>query len=167
MTMTLTRRFLLGAGTAGAASLAWLSSRTPTRAAETYPVTHTDAQWQKLLTPAQYDILRQEGTEPPFTSPLLDEHRVGTFTCIGCGQDLFSSTTKFDSHTGWPSFWAPLQNAVSTNRDTSFGMVRNEVHCDRCGGHLGHVFPDGPPPTGQRYCMNGIVLGFTPSKAST
>lgn len=129
-------------------------------AAGTFGVTHTDEQWKKLLTPEQYDVLRRSGTERPFTSALLNEHRRGNFACAGCDLDLFSSTTKYDSGTGWPSFWAPLQNAVATEEDTSLGMSRNAVHCSRCGGHLGHVFDDGPQPTGLRYCMNGIALSF-------
>jgi len=132
-------------------------------AQQTYEVTHTDAEWRKLLTPAQYYILRQQGTEDPFSSPLLNEHRAGTFNCAGCALPLYSSKTKFDSGTGWPSFWAPLPNAVLTSDDQSMGMDRTEVHCRRCGGHLGHVFPDGPPPTGLRYCMDGAALTFTPS----
>jgi peptide-methionine (R)-S-oxide reductase len=137
----------------------------PVRAAQ-YEVMHTDAEWRKLLTPAQYNVLRQQGTEPAFSSPLLDEHRVGVFACAGCALALFSSRTKFESGTGWPSFYAPLVNAVLTADDTSFGMDRTEVHCRRCGGHLGHVFPDGPPPTGLRYCMNGVALVFMPAPAA-
>ncbi len=133
------------------------------QAAQKYEVMHTDAEWRKLLTPAQYNILRQAGTEPPFSSPLLNEHRKGTFNCAGCALPLFSSATKFDSGTGWPSFWQPLPNAVLTSDDDSLGMDRTEVHCRRCGGHLGHVFPDGPPPTGLRYCMDGLALTFTPA----
>ena len=129
----------------------------------TFAVRHTDAEWRKLLTPAQYNILRDQGTEPPFSSPLLNEHRPGTFHCAGCALPLFSSTTKFDSGTGWPSFYAPLPNGIATSNDYTFGMERTEVHCMRCGGHLGHVFPDGPPPTGMRYCMDGLALTFTPS----
>ena len=107
-------------------------------------------------------MLRQAGTERPFTSPLLDEHRDGVFACAGCDLDLYSSKTKFDSGTGWPSFWQPLEKAVGTEEDLSFGMVRSAVHCSRCGGHLGHVFDDGPKPTGLRYCMNGVALSFDP-----
>jgi peptide-methionine (R)-S-oxide reductase len=129
----------------------------------TSEVTHTDTEWRRLLTPTQYEILRQGGTEPPYSSPLNDEHRQGVFSCAGCNLALFSSSTKFDSHTGWPSFWAPLDHAIGTETDTSFGMVRTEVHCRRCGGHLGHVFDDGPPPTGLRYCMNGLALAFHPT----
>lgn len=132
-------------------------------AAVTFEVTHTDAEWRKLLTPDQYEVLRHEATERPFSSPLLHEERRGRFACVGCNLDLFSSTTKFDSHTGWPSFWAPLEKAVGTTRDTSLGIVRTAVHCRRCGGHLGHVFDDGPKPTGLRYCMNGVALTFKPA----
>ncbi|MDD2704455.1 MAG: peptide-methionine (R)-S-oxide reductase MsrB [Acidocella sp.] len=131
-----------------------------------YEVTHSDAEWRKLLTPGQYDILRRQGTEPAFSSPLLNEHRAGVFACAGCALPLFSSRTKFDSGTGWPSFYAPLPDAVLTSDDTSLGMDRTEVHCRRCGGHLGHVFPDGPPPTGLRYCMDGLALVFTPAPAA-
>ena len=126
----------------------------------------TDAEWRRKLTPEQYAILRKDGTEPPFSSPLLNEHRKGVFACAGCGNDLFSSATKFDSGTGWPSFWAPLDNAVSTRQDRSFGMVRTAVSCRRCDGHLGHVFDDGPKPTGLRYCMDGLALTFKPAAAA-
>jgi peptide-methionine (R)-S-oxide reductase len=164
--MMVTRRWLLAGGTAGVAVGlgAWRWS-TPGGAAETFEVSHSDAAWRTLLTPAQYEILRQSGTERPFSSPLLHEERKGTFTCAGCALDLFASATKFDSGTGWPSFYAPLDNAVGTVRDSSFMMERTAVHCRRCGGHLGHVFDDGPKPTGLRYCMNGLALGFRPEAA--
>ncbi len=131
--------------------------------AETFEVTHTDAEWRALLTPEQYAVLRKEGTEYPFSSPLDHEKRRGIFACAACTLDLFSSDTKFDSGTGWPSFWKPLPHAVGDRRDTTLGMERDEVHCRRCGGHLGHVFDDGPPPTGLRYCMNGVALTFKPA----
>jgi len=128
--------------------------------AATYEVHHTDAEWRRLLPPDTYQIMRQEGTERPFTSPLLNEHRKGIFGCASCALPLFSSTTKFDSGTGWPSFWQPLPHAVGEQRDSTLGFTRTEVHCRRCGGHLGHVFDDGPKPTGLRYCMNGVALQF-------
>ncbi len=141
----------------GAVLPAWLLSE-----AEELEVTKTDEEWRRLLTPAQYQVLRQEATERAFSSPLLDEHRKGTFACAGCELPLFKSETKFESGTGWPSFWSPIEGAVGTKRDWSFGMHRTEVHCRRCGGHLGHVFSDGPQPTGLRYCMNGVALKFVP-----
>ncbi len=125
-----------------------------------FPLTLTDAEWRRRLSPAAYAILRQEGTERPGSSPLLAEHRAGTFACAGCARPLFSSKTKFESGTGWPSFYAPLPNGVGESRDGTLGMVRTEVHCARCGGHLGHVFDDGPKPTGLRYCMNGAAMKF-------
>ena len=130
---------------------------------ENFEVEHTDEEWRKQLTPAAYAVLRHQGTEPPFTSPLNREKRSGTFLCAGCGQALFSSGDKFDSGTGWPSFVRPLAGAVGIETDESHGMVRTEVHCARCGGHLGHVFEDGPRPTGERYCMNGLALDFRPN----
>ena len=131
-------------------------------AGQQFEVTHTDAEWRKLLTPDQYAVLRQEATERPFTSPLLHEKRRGTFACAGCALDNFSSATKFESGTGWPSFWAPIEKAVITKKDSSLGMVRTAVECRRCGGHLGHVFDDGPKPTGLRDRMNGVALTFKP-----
>ena len=129
-------------------------------------VTHTDAEWRKLLPSESYDVLRHEGTERPFSSPLDDEKRPGTFACLGCDLALFSSKTKFDSGTGWPSFYQPLPKAVATRTDGSSFMQRTEVHCARCSGHLGHVFDDGPKPTGLRYCMNGVALRFRPGRAA-
>jgi peptide-methionine (R)-S-oxide reductase len=127
----------------------------------TYEVTHSEEEWRKLLTPNQYSVLRQAGTERPFTSPLNSEHREGRFYCAGCNLPLFSSKTKFDSGTGWPSFWKPLEKAVVEINDSSFGMRRSAIACRRCGGHLGHVFSDGPQPTGLRYCMNGLAMTFS------
>jgi peptide-methionine (R)-S-oxide reductase len=125
----------------------------------------TDEEWRRMLTPEQFRILREHGTERAGTSPLNHEKRSGVFVCAGCGQPLFSSDTKFESGTGWPSFWAPLEQAVDTSKDNSFFMTRTEVHCAQCGGHLGHVFPDGPPPTGLRFCMNGVALDFRPEQS--
>ena len=126
-------------------------------------ITKTDAEWRAQLTPMQYEILRKHGTERPFTSPLLKENRKGIFACAGCALPLFASDTKFDSGTGWPSFWQPLPDAVATRPDPGWLGNRTEVHCRRCGGHLGHVFDDGPAPTGLRYCMNGAALQFLPA----
>jgi peptide-methionine (R)-S-oxide reductase len=130
---------------------------------QTDEATHTDADWQKILTPEQYRVLRKHGTERAGTSPLNAEKRAGTFVCAGCGQPLFASDTKFESGTGWPSFWGPIDGAVDTSTDRSWFTTRTEVHCSRCQGHLGHVFPDGPQPTGQRYCMNGVAMKFEPT----
>lgn len=122
-----------------------------------------DAEWKKRLTAPQYYVLRQAGTERPFSHPLDKEKRVGTFVCAGCALPLYSSKTKYDSKTGWPSFWAPLKGGIATSTDYDLGYARTEVHCKRCGGHLGHVFDDGPKPTGKRYCMNGAALSFRPA----
>jgi peptide-methionine (R)-S-oxide reductase len=132
-------------------------------AATAFEVTRSEAEWRAMLSPEAYAVLREAATERPFSSPLNEEHRKGTFTCAGCALPLFSSETKFESGTGWPSFWQPLEGAVGTETDTSYFMTRTEVHCRRCGGHLGHVFEDGPPPTGLRYCMNGLALAFVPA----
>jgi peptide-methionine (R)-S-oxide reductase len=161
------RRILLAtvAGLFGFASLRFFKTL-PVQAAETFEIEKTDAQWRAQLTPQQYQILRKQGTESPWSSPLLKEHRKGTFACAGCDLPLFSSETKFDSGTGWPSFYQPLQDAVGTTEDRTLGMLRTEVHCRRCGGHLGHVFDDGPKPTGLRYCMDGYALVFHPADPS-
>jgi peptide-methionine (R)-S-oxide reductase len=165
----LTRRHVLfGTAMAGALAatgsvLACTASGAPRTPVGTFEVNHTDDEWRHLLTPEQYAVLRTASTEAPYSSPLDDEHRSGTFGCAGCGQDLFSSTTKFDSGTGWPSFYRSLNNAVIERQDDSAGMSRTEVLCSRCGGHLGHVFDDGPQPTGLRYCMNGVAMGFRPA----
>jgi peptide-methionine (R)-S-oxide reductase len=165
-TLMLSRRTLMGAGAGGL--VVALSGRLLTSgadAAETFEVTRSEAEWRKQLTADQFAVLRRSGTERPFTSPLLHEERKGTFACVGCDLDLFASETKFDSRTGWPSFWAPIENAVGTSEDKSFGMTRTAVHCHRCGGHLGHVFKDGPRPTGLRYCMNGVAMTFKTAAA--
>jgi peptide-methionine (R)-S-oxide reductase len=127
-----------------------------------YEVTHTDEEWRRLLTPEQYDVMRGHGTERPGTCALLHETRPGAFTCAGCGQRLFVGDTKFESGTGWPSFNEPVPGAIEGSTDRRYGMTRTEVHCSRCGSHLGHVFPDGPPPTGLRYCINGVAMNFQP-----
>ena len=160
--LTMRRRDLLSmlaaATAAGAVLPAWLVAK-----AEEFEVTKTDEEWRRLLTRLSIGCLRQEDTEPAGSSPLLQEHRKGVFVCAGCELPLFKSETKFESGTGWPSFWSPIEGAVGTKSDRSFLMERTEVHCRRCGGHLGHVFDDGPPPTGLRYCMNGVALKFEPS----
>ncbi len=135
------------------------SSKTATK---DFPVSKTEAEWRQILRPEAFRVLREHGTERAGTSPLNAEKREGTFVCAGCGTALFATDTKFESGTGWPSFYAPIEGAIATTTDRSFFMTRVEVHCAQCGGHLGHVFPDGPQPTGQRYCMNGVSLDFQP-----
>ncbi len=163
--MTASRRRFLQAGGAAAVLAAvgvytMRARRTGAVETQTFEVTHSEDEWKKILTPNQFKVLREAATERPFSSPLNDEHRHGVFSCAGCDLELYSSETKFESGTGWPSFYQPLANAVGTTRDTSLFMVRTAVHCRRCGGHLGHVFDDGPRPTGLRYCMNGLALTF-------
>ena len=156
------RRTLLGAAVLAGAALAlpapaWAADR------RAFEVNHSPAEWRRRLGAARYRILREAGTERAFTSPLLKEKRKGIFACAGCGLPLFSSAHKYDSGTGWPSFWRALPNAVAYRRDTTLGMTRTEEHCRRCGGHLGHVFDDGPRPTGKRHCINGLSLQFRPA----
>ena len=156
---------LLGAGSlAVIAGTSWMRSGDAT-AAGPYEIEKSDDEWRRLLTAPQFRVLRQHGTERPFSSPLNGEKRKGTFACAACELSLFSSDTKFESGTGWPSFYAPLAGAVGTSTDRSLFISRTEVHCRRCGGHLGHVFKDGPPPTGLRYCMNGAALAFVAAVA--
>lgn len=161
--MSIDRRRLLEL--TGMSALAALIGCAPeaSEAAQTFPFKLTDAQWKSRLSPAQYNVLRQQGTERPYSSPLNAEKRRGVFGCAGCGQPLFLSSTKFESGTGWPSFYAPRPGAVVNRTDRSLMMTRTEVLCSRCGGHLGHVFDDGPPPTGKRYCMNGVAMTFRPA----
>lgn len=154
---------MLGLGGAAACSLLLLGRGGRASAGGHFAVVHSDADWRRILTPQRYPVLRQAVTERAFTSPLLNEHRKGIFACAGCGLPLFSSTTKFESGTGWPSFWQHLPGAIVTRPDRSLLMERTEVLCARCGSHLGHVFDDGPKPTGLRYCMNGLALQFRPA----
>ena len=161
----MTRREWIGMGSVGAIAavlavkfVPWSASFEPPPG--NFPVKHTDEEWRKLLSPASYEVLRQGATERPYTSPLLEEHRKGVFSCAGCQTPLFRSETKYDSRTGWPSFWDVLPDAVLERDDYGLGMVRTEILCQTCGGHLGHVFDDGPKPTGLRYCMNGLALSF-------
>lgn len=157
----LTRRQAIGGGAAAAAGLVLAAGSVPGLAAQPrFPVTRTDAQWRRMLSPAAYAVLRRGATERPRSSPLDRESRRGTFHCAGCANPLFRSAAKFDSGTGWPSFTAPIGGAVGTRPDNGLFASRTEVHCARCGGHLGHVFDDGPRPTGKRYCMNGAALTF-------
>jgi peptide-methionine (R)-S-oxide reductase len=145
------------------AAVGLMSAPAHARADQGFAVAFSDAEWRKRLTGHQFAVLRRAATERPFTSQLLHEKRPGAYACAGCDQDLFSSETKFESGTGWPSFWAPLEHAVATAEDRSLFMLRTEAHCNRCGGHLGHVFDDGPKPTGLRYCINGVALNFKPA----
>jgi peptide-methionine (R)-S-oxide reductase len=154
------RRTFLFAGAAAACTIGAGLGAGPAFAQRGFPFRLTDAQWRRRLSPAAYSVLRRHGTERPGSSPLDREKRRGTFHCAGCNHRLFASTTKFDSGTGWPSFWRPLPGAVGTKVDRSLGQIRTEVHCANCGGHLGHVFDDGPKPTGLRYCMNGVAMTF-------
>jgi peptide-methionine (R)-S-oxide reductase len=169
-TQCLTLALTMAAAAAGPAYVTWKGYTTmanelppPTR---TFPVAKTDEDWKASLTPKQYAVLRRHDTEYPGTSPLLEEHRDGTFACAGCGQPLFTSETKYESGSGWPSFYAAIEGAVGTSEDVTLGMRRVEIHCSRCGGHLGHVFPDGPRPTGERYCTNGAALRFEPGQTA-
>ncbi len=161
------RQLLLGAASGVAVLIGsrWLGSSS-TEAAAAFEIKKSDAEWRKLLTPKQYYVLREHGTERAGSSPLDHEKRKGIFQCAGCDLPLFSSETKFDSGTGWPSFYQPLDNAVGKTEDRALGMLRTEIHCRRCGGHLGHVFDDGPNPTGLRYCMDGFALVFHPAAPS-
>ena len=165
-----TRRGIL-LGTAGLAAVAgagigatrWWGSQATAATGETFEIAKTPEEWRKILTPAQYAVLREDDTERPWTSPLNKEKRKGTFVCAGCDLPLFASETKYESGTGWPSFYAPIEGNIGLEKDFSWGMLRDEVHCRRCGGHLGHVFNDGPKPTGLRYCINGVALKFIPA----
>ena len=167
MTPRMTKRtFLGGAGAAALAGLtAWFAGRGSEASAEVFEVNLSPDQWRRRLTPEQYRVLREQGTERAWSSPLNSEHRRGTFRCAGCQLPVYRSHDKFESGTGWPSFTRPIQGAVRTRPDRTLIFVRTEVHCRRCGGHLGHVFDDGPQPTGQRWCMNGVALEFVPARA--
>lgn len=161
--MTFDRRTFLLSGSLLSLSTMIGLGRAPMAAEGTFPFTLTDAEWQSRLSPAAYQVLRHEDTERPFTSTLNNEKRAGVFHCAGCDQPLFESAKKYDSGTGWPSFWDFIPGAIGTREDNSLFMTRIEVHCSNCGGHQGHVFEDGPPPTGLRYCINGLSLRFEPS----
>jgi peptide-methionine (R)-S-oxide reductase len=166
----ITRRTLFLSGTAAIAmgsAMSLFGRKEADAKAEAFPVSYSDDEWRKKLTPEQYYVLRKHGTERPGSSPLNKEHRAGTFACAGCTQALFHSEDKFESGTGWPSFTQTIPGGVGESVDNSFFMKRTEVHCSRCGGHLGHVFPDGPKPTGLRYCMNGVAMEFVPKAASS
>jgi peptide-methionine (R)-S-oxide reductase len=163
--MTTRRMLLAGAGAVAVlAVLRWITADDEA-AAGPFEIEKSDDEWRRQLNAAQFNVLRRHATEQPYSSPLNNEKRSGTFVCAGCDLPLFSATAKFESRTGWPSFLRPLDNAIATSEDHAYFMVRTEVHCRRCGGHLGHVFPDGPPPTGLRYCMNGVALNFVPAAA--
>jgi peptide-methionine (R)-S-oxide reductase len=155
----ITRRHMIGGIAAG------FAMSVPTASFGAYRVTHTDDEWRELLTPDQFAVLRQGATEDAYSSLLVDEHRRGTYACAGCGLNLFSAYAKYESHTGWPSFTAPLRNAIGTKTDKSGHEVRTEMHCMQCGSHIGHLFDDGPPPTHRRYCANGFALFFKPASA--
>jgi peptide-methionine (R)-S-oxide reductase len=157
----MTRSRFLSTSAVVAAGL--IGGRAAAAQATTFKVVHSDAEWRAMLSPEQYEVLRQQATESAFSSPLDHEQRAGVYSCAGCDLQVFSSKTKFDSGTGWPSFYRPLSHAVETRQDDSLFMQRTEVHCSRCGGHLGHVFDDGPQPTGLRYCINGVALTFQPA----
>ncbi len=163
-----TRRFFLLSGTAFLAATGLARYTRPSVAAstETFEVTKTEAEWRAILTEEQFSILRQEDTERPFTSALNNEKRKGVFQCAGCELPVYASETKFDSGTGWPSFWDAIEGGIGTREDTSFFMTRVECHCRRCGGHLGHIFDDGPQPTGKRHCINGMAMTFVPATAA-
>ena len=165
------RQFLLSgvavAGLAGIVAKLGIGRAQSEASAEVFEVTKTDDEWRAILTPEQFHVLREEGTEYPGTSELLNEHRKGTFACAGCDLPVFESDKKFDSGTGWPSFWQEIEGNVKYREDGTLGMVRTEEHCRRCGGHLGHIFDDGPPPTGKRHCINGVSLVFHPAEATT
>ena len=163
------RSILLGGGAAAAVAAVagasiWRGGR-GTAAEGAFPVTLTAAEWRERLTPEQFAVLREEATEPPYSNPLNEEHREGTFLCAGCANPVYASDTKFESGTGWPSFTEPLPGGIATSVDYKLIYPRTEVHCARCGGHLGHVFEDGPEPTGLRYCMNGVAMAFEPAAA--
>ncbi len=164
------RSFLLGSAGAIAAlsggALFWRNAPGGSAAAENFEITKADDEWREILTPQQYAVLREEGTERAFSSPLNDEKRAGLFHCAGCDLPVYSSEVKYDSGTGWPSFWESLPNAIGTKDDNTLFMTRTECHCRRCGGHFGHIFDDGPPPTGKRHCLNGVALTFKPEETA-